>query len=46
MGLEGVLIRKKGIHRIVVSLEAILRSIAVEVDSADVEPVRLGDLGK
>ena len=40
MGLEGVLSRKKGSHRIVITLEAILRSIAVEVDSADVEPVR------
>jgi len=38
-GAEGILSRKKGVFRVVLSLELILRSIAVEVDAADVEPV-------
>lgn len=37
-GLEGVLLRKKLRLRFIVSLEMIQRSIAVEIDSADVEP--------
>lgn len=37
-GLEGVLKRKKSTLRIVVSLELIQRSIAVDVDAADVRP--------
>lgn len=39
-GAEGILVRRKGVFRIVLSLEAILRSIVVEVDVADVEPLR------
>jgi transcription antitermination factor NusG len=38
-GLEGVLKRKKSGLRVVVSLELIQRSIAVDVDAADVEVV-------
>jgi len=38
-GLEGVLKRKKGRLRVVVSLELIQRSVAVDVDAADVRPV-------
>ena len=34
---EGILIRKKGIFRVVLSLDLIVRSTAVEVDSADIE---------
>jgi len=37
-GLEGILLRRKGGHRVVVSLEMIQRSISVEADLADVEP--------
>lgn len=37
-GLEGVLLRKKDKVRIVVSLQTIMRSIALEVDAGDVEP--------
>jgi transcription antitermination factor NusG len=37
-GLEGVLQRKKGTLRVVVSLELIQRSVAVDVDAADVRP--------
>jgi transcription antitermination factor NusG len=37
-GLEGVLKRKKSSLRVVVSLELIQRSVAVDVDAADVRP--------
>ena len=35
---EGILVRKKDKFRLVISLEAIMRSTAVEVDAADVQP--------
>ncbi len=38
-GLEGVLKRKKSSLRVVISLELIQRSVAVDVDIADVRPV-------
>jgi hypothetical protein len=38
-GLEGVLRRKKGRFRFVLSVELIHCSIAVDVDSADLQPV-------
>ncbi|MGB8012281.1 MAG: UpxY family transcription antiterminator [Terriglobales bacterium] len=38
MGMEGVLLRKKHNFRVVLALEAILQSVAVEVDAEDVEP--------
>ncbi len=37
-GLQGVLLRRKERFRLVLSLDLIQRSIAVEVDEADVEP--------
>ena len=37
-GTAGILVRKKEKFRLVISLEAIMRSIAVEVDAADVQP--------
>lgn len=37
-GAEGILLRKKEKFRIVLSIEAIMRSVAVEIDAADVEP--------
>ena len=37
-GLEGILKRKKSVWRVVVSLELIQRSVAVDVDVADVQP--------
>lgn len=40
-GFEGVLVRKKGALRVVISLNLIMKSIAVEVDAADVEPIRI-----
>ena len=38
-GLQGVLLRKKGGYRFVLSVDLIQRSIAVDVDGADVLPV-------
>ena len=38
-GMEGVVVRKKNSFRVVVTLEQIMRSIAVEVDESDLEPV-------
>jgi transcription antitermination factor NusG len=38
-GLEGVLKRKKNDLRVIVSLELIQRSMAVDIDAADVAPV-------
>lgn len=39
-GMEGVLVRKKNNFRVVLALDVIMRSIAVEVDAEDLEPVR------
>lgn len=38
-GLEGIIVRRKDRCRVVFSLDLIMRSVAVEVDEADVEPV-------
>ena len=38
-GMEGILVRKKERSRIVLSIDLIMRSVAVEVDAADVEPL-------
>ncbi len=38
-GVEGILVRMKNDFRVVLSLDAIMRSVAVEVDADDVEPV-------
>ena len=37
-GVEGILVRKKNDFRVVLSLDAIMRSVAVEVDANDIEP--------
>lgn len=39
-GLQGFLVRKKDKCRLVISLDLIQRSIAAEVDAADVQPIR------
>lgn len=39
-GREGILVRKKDKLRLVLSVDLIMRSMAVEVDAADVEPLR------
>ncbi len=38
-GVEGVLLRRKGSFRVVLSVDLILRSIAVEADGSDLIPV-------
>jgi transcription antitermination factor NusG len=38
-GMSGVVVRMKGALRVVLTLELIMQSIAVEVDSGDLEPV-------
>jgi transcription antitermination factor NusG len=40
-GAEGILIAKKGRHRLVISIDLIKQTVAVDVDSADVEPLEL-----
>jgi transcription elongation factor/antiterminator RfaH len=37
-GLEGILVRRKERFRVVLSIDLIMRSIAVEVDEEDIEP--------
>lgn len=39
-GCAGILLRKKDSLRVVLSLDVVMRSIAVEVDSCDIEPAR------
>jgi transcription antitermination factor NusG len=43
-GRQGVLLRRKGILRVVLSIDLIMRSIAVDIDVADVEPLVHGGL--
>ena len=38
-GVEGVLVRKKNTYRLVLSVEMLAQSVAVEINAADVEPV-------
>lgn len=38
-GVEGILMRRKERFRLILSIDLIMRSIATEVDEADVEPV-------
>ncbi len=38
-GMEGVLLRKKASFRVVLTLEIIMRSVTVEVEMNDIEPV-------
>ena len=38
-GVEGVLIRKKNLYRLVLTVEMLAQSVAVEIDAADVVPV-------
>jgi len=37
-GVEGVLVRKKSLYRLVLSVDMMAKSVAVEIDSTDVEP--------
>ena len=43
-GMEGVVLRKKNSYRVILTLEHIQRSIAVEVDEGDLEPIEAADL--
>jgi len=38
-GIEGILVRKKNLYRLVISVELLARSVAVEIDAADLEPM-------
>jgi transcription antitermination factor NusG len=38
-GAEGILTRKKDKYRVVISVEVLMRSVAVEIDGGDVEPI-------
>jgi transcription antitermination factor NusG len=39
-GMAGILVRHKGRFRVVISVEAIQRSVAVEMDATELEPAR------
>ena len=39
-GLQGILLRKKGKLRVVVSVDLIMRSISIDVDASEVEPIK------
>lgn len=41
-GIEGILVRKKNLCRLVLSVEMLTQSVGVEIDASDVEPVRSG----
>jgi transcription antitermination factor NusG len=38
-GVEGILVRKKNLYRLVISVDMMAQSAAVEIDASDVEPV-------
>jgi transcription antitermination factor NusG len=38
-GIEGILLRKKNVYRLVLSVAMMAQSVAVEIDATDVEPV-------
>ena len=38
-GVEGILARKKGLYRLILSVDRLAQSVAVEVDASDVEPM-------
>ena len=40
-GIEGVLVRKKNLYRLVLSMDLLAQSVAVEIDASDVEPVNV-----
>lgn len=44
--VEGILIRKKNVFRLVVAVDLIQRSVALEIDAADVIPVDNGAVNK
>jgi DNA-binding response OmpR family regulator len=38
-GIEGILVRKKNLYRLVLSVDLLARSVAVEIDAADLEAI-------
>jgi transcription antitermination factor NusG len=38
-GVEGILVRKKNLYRLILSVDLLARSVAVEIDAADLEPM-------
>ena len=38
-GVEGILIRKKNLYRLILSVDMMAKSVAVEIEATDVEPV-------
>jgi len=38
-GIEGILLSRKGDHRLIISIDAMQRSLAIQIDGFDVEPV-------
>src|SRR5208337_4223668 len=38
-GMEGILVRRKGKLRVVISIDQIQRSVAIEVDASEIVPV-------
>jgi transcription antitermination factor NusG len=38
VGVEGILLRKKNLHRLVLSVDMVAQSVSVEIDASDVEP--------
>jgi transcription antitermination factor NusG len=39
-GLQGILLRRRGRPRVVVSVDLIMRSVALDIDAAQIEPVK------
>ena len=42
-GVEGILVRKKNLYRLVLSVDMMAKSVAMEIDATDVEPVKAQD---
>ncbi len=38
-GVEGILVRKKNLYRLVLSVDMMAQSVAMEIDATDVEPI-------
>jgi transcription antitermination factor NusG len=46
IGVEGILVRKKNLYRLVLSVDMLAQSVGVEVDASDVEPVQTEPNGR
>ncbi len=42
-GVEGILVRKKNLYRLVLSVDMMAKSVAMEIDATDVEPLTARD---